>query len=98
MHFTALTIAAFAASLTSAQTLSIPARVGNVQRATSQVISANRDFGMAEFDSGIACNENASNGAPVFILENGVTISNLIIGPNQIEGKVRSAVLLDTSH
>nr|AKC92820.1 pecate lyase PL1332 [Alternaria brassicicola]AKC92821.1 pecate lyase PL1332 [Alternaria brassicicola] len=85
MHFTALTITALAASLASAQTLNIPARVGNVQTATRQVISANRDFGNAEFDSGVGCN-TGEGGAPVFILEDGVTISNLIIGPNQVDG------------
>nr|AKC92822.1 pecate lyase PL4813 [Alternaria brassicicola]AKC92823.1 pecate lyase PL4813 [Alternaria brassicicola] len=85
MQFTPLTLAALIASLASGQTLNIPARVGNVQLATNTRITANRDFGMAEFDSGITCNQEA-NGDPVFILEDGVTISNLIIGPNQIDG------------
>jgi hypothetical protein len=92
MHFTALTIIALATSLASAQTLNIPARVGNVQRALRQTISANRDFGNAEFDSGTPCN-TGEGGAPVFILEDGVTISNLIIGPNQVDGKSRFTLL-----
>lgn len=86
MHFTTLTIAALAASLASAQTLNIPARVGSVQRASNQLISANRDFGNAEFDSGVAC-DTGEGGLPVFRIADGVTISNLIIGPNQVDGK-----------
>ncbi|KAH9863799.1 hypothetical protein J1614_009731 [Plenodomus biglobosus] len=86
MKFTPVTAAALTVALSTAQTLNIPARVGNVQRATSQVISANRDFRMAEFDSGVVCNQEAPKGKPVFIIEDGVTISNLIIGANQIEG------------
>ncbi|KAJ4986178.1 pectate lyase [Stagonosporopsis vannaccii] len=85
MHFTTLTIAALAASLASAQTLNIPARVGSVQRALELRIQADRDFGNQEWDSGVACNQEGSAG-PVFILDDGVTISNLIIGPNQGDG------------
>ncbi|KAH6619900.1 putative pectate lyase E [Boeremia exigua] len=85
MHFTTLTIATLAASLASAQTLNIPARVGSVQRASNQLISANRDFGNAEFDSGVAC-DTGEGGLPVFRIADGVTISNLIIGPNQVDG------------
>lgn len=86
MKFTTAFVAAAAAFLVSGQTLNIPARVGTVQRARAQVISANRDFGMAEFDSGVSCNEN-EGGDPVFILENGVTIENLILGPNLLDGQ-----------
>lgn len=86
MKFTPLTVAALTAALATGQTLNIPTRVGSVQRAQASVISANRDFGNAEFDSGITCNE-AEGGDPVFILRDGVTISNLIIGPNQIDGR-----------
>ncbi|KAL1801722.1 hypothetical protein ACET3X_002064 [Alternaria dauci] len=85
MHFTPLALAALAASLASAQTLVIPARVGAVKRASNSRISVNTDFNFAEYDSGVACDDE-SNGPPVFILDDGVTISNLIIGPNQIDG------------
>ncbi|KAH6619075.1 putative pectate lyase E [Boeremia exigua] len=85
MKFITAFVAALTAALASAQTLNIPTRVGAVQRARASVISANRDFGNAEFDSGIACNED-EGGDPVFIIRPGVTISNLIIGPNQIDG------------
>lgn len=86
MKITPVFVAALTAALASAQTLVIPSRVGAVQRAQASVIAANRDFGMAEFDSGVNCNEG-EGGDPVFILRDGVTISNLIIGPNQIDGK-----------
>lgn len=89
MKFTSALIAASAAFLVSGQTLNIPTRVGTVQRARASVISTSRDFGNAEFDSGIPCDEN-EGGDPVFILENGVTISNLIIGPDQIDGRYLS--------
>ncbi|KAJ8117079.1 hypothetical protein OPT61_g1630 [Boeremia exigua] len=85
MKFTTVTVAALMAALSSAQTLNIPTRVGSVQRARASVIASNRDFGNAEFDSGITCNED-EGGDPVFIIRDGVTISNLIIGPNQIDG------------
>jgi hypothetical protein len=42
---------------------------------------------MAEFDSGITCDDE-TKGPPVFILDDGVTIENLIIGPNQIDGNI----------
>lgn len=96
MHFTHLTLAALVASLASGQVLNIPPRVGNVQRATNFRISADRDFRLAEFDSGITCQEENPNGAPVFILDDGVIISNLIIGPNQIDGRVQSTLLSET--
>jgi hypothetical protein len=89
MQFTHLTLAALAASLASSQVLTIPARVGTIQRASNSRISVDRDFGMAEFDSGVTCQQENPNGAPVFVLDDGVTISNLIIGPNQIDGTVQ---------
>ena len=91
MQFTSFTLAALAASLASAQVLNVPARVGTVQRASNARISANRDFGMAEFDSGITCDDE-TKGPPVFILDDGVTIENLIIGPNQIDGNILSII------
>ena len=93
MQFTSFTLAALAASLASAQVLNVPVRVGTVQRASNARISANRDFGMAEFDSGITCDDE-TKGPPVFILDDGVTIENLIIGPNQIDGNILPTLLL----
>ena len=90
-------IAVTSVSLVAGQTLNIPTRVGNVQRARASRIAANRDFGNAEFDSGILCNEG-EGGDPVFILNDGVTISNLIIGPNQIDGRSPAMPSIETLH
>jgi hypothetical protein len=87
MKFTSSLVAAASVAFAAGQTLNIPTRVGNVQRALESVISSNRDFGNAEFDSGIAC-DTSEGGRPVFIVENGVTISNLIIGANQEDGSI----------
>lgn len=73
------------AAMTTAQTLNIPARSGNVQTAINRRITTNTDFRNQEFDSNIACNED-EGGSPVFVLAPGVTISNLIIGARQIDG------------
>ena len=77
-----------ACGLASAQTLNIPTRVGSVV-ALSQpsTISGSVDFGNREYDRGVTCKsgENGSQDA-VFILENGASISNVIIGANQLEG------------
>ncbi|KAK7217868.1 hypothetical protein V2G26_005871 [Clonostachys chloroleuca] len=74
--------------LASAQTLNIPTRVGDVV-ALSQpsVISGSVDLGNREFDRGVACKsgENGDKDA-VFILKNGATLSNVIIGARQLEG------------
>ncbi|KAJ4983072.1 pectate lyase [Stagonosporopsis vannaccii] len=85
MKFTTAFIAAATAAAAAGQTLTIPTRVGNVQRALESPITANRDFGNAEFDSGVPCN-TGEGGRPVFTVANGVTISNLIIGANQEDG------------
>ncbi|KAJ4319429.1 hypothetical protein N0V94_003933 [Neodidymelliopsis sp. IMI 364377] len=85
MKFTSSIVAAASVALAAGQTLNIPTRVGNVQQALESIISSSRDFGNAEFDSGIAC-DTSEGGRPVFIIENGVTISNLIIGANQEDG------------
>lgn len=77
-----------ACGLASAQTLNIPTRVGSVV-ALSQpsTISGSVDLGNREFDRGVTCGdgENGSEDA-VFILENGASLSNVIIGAKQREG------------
>jgi hypothetical protein len=87
MHFSGLALLA-ACGLTSAQTLNIPTRIGNVV-ALSQPssISGYVDLGNREFDRGVSCGdgENGSQDA-VFILENGATLANVIIGTRQREG------------
>jgi pectate lyase len=78
-----------ACGLVSAQTLNIPTRSGNiVSLAQPSVISGSRDFGNQEFDRGRDCNTDDDTGSSsaVFILENGASISNVIIGVRQLEG------------
>lgn len=43
------------------------------------------DGGMAMFDSGVSCTF-AEGGEPVFDMQNGASMANVIIGPNQIDG------------
>ncbi|KAH7328774.1 pectate lyase [Stachybotrys elegans] len=78
-----------ACGLAAAQTLNIPTRVGSiVSLAQPSVISGSRNFGNQEFDRGRDCDTDADTGSTsaVFILENGASISNVIIGARQLEG------------
>ncbi|KAJ4251368.1 hypothetical protein NW762_011349 [Fusarium torreyae] len=71
------------------QTLNIPSRVGNIQvLPTPSVISGSQDFGKKEFarPGNCATYDGPSDANIVFILEDGATISNVIIGVNQLEG------------
>jgi len=89
MQFTQIQLAALVAAFASAQTLNIPTRVGNVVALPSpSVIKGSVDLGNKEFDRGQACNTDADTGSDnaVFILENGATLSNVIIGVNALEG------------
>jgi len=75
-------------ALTHAQTLNIPTRVGSVVVLSSpSPISGSVDLGNKEYDRGVTCKpgDTGSDNA-VFILENGATLSNVIIGANQLEG------------
>lgn len=77
------------AGLAAAQTLNIPSRSGSIVSLSSPMtISGSRDFGNAEYDRGRECDTDEDTGSEsaVFILENGATLSNVIIGPNQLEG------------
>lgn len=67
-----------------------PAAKGTSILKAVQTIAAGKSFdgGMVQFDRGVSCTgqvEGAGSDA-VFLLEEGATISNVIIGPNQIEG------------
>ena len=89
MQLKATILAATLATLSSAQTLNIPTRVGSVvalSKASS--ISGSVDLGNREYDRGQSCNTDADTGSAnaVFILENGASLSNVIIGANQLEG------------
>lgn len=88
MQFTIATLLAVS-GLASAQTLNIPTRSGSiVSLSKPSSISGSKDFGNQEFDRGRACDTDADTGSDsaVFILENGASISNVIIGVNQLEG------------
>lgn len=86
---TVVLVSAILASFAAAQTLNIPTRSGSiVSLSAPSVISGSKDMGNKEFDRGRACDTDADTGSDsaVFILENGATLSNVIIGVNQLEG------------
>ncbi|KAK1638488.1 pectate lyase A [Colletotrichum phormii] len=77
------------AGLVAGQTLNIPSRSGSIiSLPAPSVISGSRDFGNKEYDCGRSCNTDVEtpSGHPVFVLENGAAISNVIIGAGQVEG------------
>ena len=89
MQFTTAIVTGVLATLASAQTLNIPTRSGSIiSLSKASSISGSVDFGNKEFDRGRACNTDDDTGSAsaVFILENGASISNVIIGKNQLEG------------
>ncbi|CAG7925004.1 unnamed protein product [Penicillium olsonii] len=75
--------------IASAQTLNIPSRVGSIVSLPSpSVIKGSVDLGNREYDRGRACDNDDDNGSDsaVFILEDGASLSNVIIGKDQLEG------------
>lgn len=88
MLFTA-TLLASVAALGAAQTLNIPTRSGSIISLSSpSVISGSVDYGNKEYDRGRDCDTDDDTGDEnaVFILNDGATISNVIIGARQLEG------------
>jgi hypothetical protein len=76
-------LAALVASVVSAQTLNIPTRVGNiVSLPEASIITGSEDFGNKEFDRGQPCDSDEDTGSDnaVFILQDGASLSNVIIG------------------
>jgi hypothetical protein len=72
-----------------AQTLQIPSRVGSITSLPSpSVITSSYDGGNREYDRGHKCDSDADTGSAnaVFILNDGATLSNVIIGANSLEG------------
>ncbi|CAN8105917.1 unnamed protein product [Discula destructiva] len=69
---------------------SIPAASGTSVLSAAQTIAAGESFdgGMTMFDRGASCSGQAEgdDSDAVFIIEAGGSLSNVIIGPNQIEG------------
>ncbi|KAG7152899.1 pectate lyase E like protein [Verticillium longisporum] len=89
MKFSTAVAAAGMSSLVSAQTLNIPTRTGNIiSLPRPSYISGAKDFNNQEFDRGRSCEFGLDLGVnePVFILENGASISNVIIGARQVYG------------
>jgi hypothetical protein len=77
------------ASMAAAQTLNIPTRVGDVIALPEpSVITGAVDFGNKEFDRGHSCDSDEDTGSEnaVFVLEDGASISNVIIGADSLEG------------
>ena len=88
MLYTATFLASLAA-FSTAQTLNIPTRSGSIiSLAQPSTISGSVDYGNKEFDRGRNCDTDADTGSDsaVFILNDGATISNVIIGARQLEG------------
>lgn len=89
MRYEYAIISATMSGLAASQTLNIPTRVGAiVSLASPSTIAGVQDMGNREFDRGRPCDSDADTGSnsAVFILENGATLSNVIIGTNQLEG------------
>ncbi|KAH6644239.1 pectate lyase [Boeremia exigua] len=89
MRFEYSLVGAAVSGVALGQTLNIPTRVGSiVALPTASVISGSRDFGNKEYDRGRSCaiDVEPQGPTPVFILEDGASISNVIIGRNQVDG------------
>ncbi|KAH0435632.1 hypothetical protein CcaCcLH18_04741 [Colletotrichum camelliae] len=75
--------------LATGQTLNIPGRSGSIiSLPAPSVISGSKDMDNKEYDRGRACETDVETpgGHPVFILDDGATLSNAIIGIGQVEG------------
>ncbi|KAF4627510.1 hypothetical protein G7Y89_g10642 [Cudoniella acicularis] len=70
--------------------VALAASSGTSILSAAQTIAAGASFdgGMVMFDRGVSCTGQSEGGDsdPVFQIENGGSLSNAIIGPNQIEG------------
>lgn len=69
-------------------TLPVPASKGSVTYSSPKSISGTFDGGLKTYGRGVSCTGQAEGGNSdaVFILENGATLKNAIIGKDQIEG------------
>lgn len=77
------------ASMAAAQTLNIPTRAGEIITLPEpSTITGDVDFGNKEFDRGQPCDSDEDTGSDnaVFLLEDGASISNVIIGADSLEG------------
>jgi hypothetical protein len=77
------------ASIAAAQTLNIPTPVGDITSLPEpSIITGSEDYGNREFDRGQPCDSDEDTGSEnaVFVLEDGASISNVIIGADSLEG------------
>ncbi|KAK4951318.1 hypothetical protein LTR10_010291 [Elasticomyces elasticus] len=85
-----MTIMPISSSGSSTSGGSLPASSGSSALGATQTIAPGESFdgGMYVYDRGVSCTGQAEGGDSdaVFIIENGGSLSNVIIGPNQIEG------------
>ncbi|GKT72609.1 LOW QUALITY PROTEIN: pectate lyase [Colletotrichum tofieldiae] len=89
MGFAKIIWTALFASVVAGQTLTIPTRAGSIiSLSAPSAISGSKDLGNREYDRGRSCETDVETpgGHPVFILEDGATLSNVIIGAGQVEG------------
>ncbi|KAF9193837.1 hypothetical protein BGZ51_002160 [Haplosporangium sp. Z 767] len=89
MKFQAAALTAVFATVCAAQSLNVPTRSGRIVSLPSpSVISGVKDFGNQEFDRGHPCDSDDDTGSSsaVFILKDGATLSNVIIGADALEG------------
>ncbi|KAJ5973951.1 Pectate lyase catalytic [Penicillium waksmanii] len=87
MHSSAIILGLI--GIASTQTLNIPSRVGGIISLPSHSeISGSVDLGNREYDRGQSCDNDDDFGDhnAVFILKDGASLSNVIIGKNQLEG------------
>ncbi|KAF1837722.1 pectate lyase precursor [Decorospora gaudefroyi] len=75
-------------SLTKRATLPVPASKGSVTFNKPQVVSGTFDGGMKTYGRGVQCTGQVEGGEKdtVFVIQNGGTLKNAIIGKDQIEG------------
>ncbi|KAF2120437.1 pectate lyase E [Lophiotrema nucula] len=69
-------------------TFPVPASKGTVKYSSAKTISGTFDGGMKTYGRGVTCTgqDEGDDSDAVFILENGATLQNAIIGKDQIEG------------
>ncbi|KAM0543948.1 hypothetical protein ACHAPJ_012043 [Fusarium lateritium] len=90
MHFSQALAPLALATVALGQNLNIPARVGTVTAlpTPSTISGPNNDYGNREIERTRGCDSDKDTGSKnaVFILKDGATLSNVIIGKNQLEG------------
>ena len=75
-------------ALSKRATLPIPASKGSVTYKAAKEISGTFDGGMKTYGRGVSCTGQSEGGDKdaVFLVKNGGTLKNVIIGKDQIEG------------